>query len=115
MHIWGVPNSDFFLQLCVSRKYPDPHHGRNWKFQRGRGLIGLGNSCGVGGLKTKIHFQRARTMIVSHRLLSKSFWCFCWSCCVFPYILRLKTTFLFHKSFWQANELPRKMRTYDSS
>ena len=38
----------------------------------GVGLIGLGNSSGVGGLKTKIHFQRADTTIVSHRILSHS-------------------------------------------
>ena len=57
------------LPMCVSRKYPDPHHGGNRKFRRGRGLIGLGNSCRVVCLKTKIHFQGARTTIVSHQLL----------------------------------------------
>ena len=36
---------------------------------RGRGLKGLGNFSGVRGLRNKIHFQRARTMIVSHPLL----------------------------------------------
>ena len=25
------------LGLCGSRKYPYPHHGGNWKFQRGGG------------------------------------------------------------------------------
>ena len=49
--------------MCVSKKYLDPHDGGNWKFRRGRRLIGLGNFCGVGGLKTKIHFQRAPTFV----------------------------------------------------
>ena len=53
----------FCLQLlCVSRKYPDPHHRGNWKFWRGRGLKGLGNFRGVGGLKTKINFQRTHKL-----------------------------------------------------
>ena len=25
--------------LCGSRKYPDPHHGGNWKFQGGGGVL----------------------------------------------------------------------------
>ena len=55
--------------LCVSRKYPDPLLGGNWKFWGGRGFKGLGNFSGVRGLKTEIHFQRAHTMIISHQLL----------------------------------------------
>ena len=55
----------FCLQLlCVSRKYPGPHHGGNWKFWRGWGLKGLGNFTGVGGLKTKIIFNFQRTHTV---------------------------------------------------
>jgi len=51
---------------CVSWKYPDPHHRGNWKFWRVQVLKGLGNSIRVRGLKTKIHFQRAQTTIISH-------------------------------------------------
>ena len=28
--------------MCGSRKYPDPHHGGNWKFQGGWGVVGGG-------------------------------------------------------------------------
>ena len=37
--------------MCGSRKYPYPHHGGNWKFQRGGGggIKSPGNSSGVGG------------------------------------------------------------------
>ena len=35
--------------LCGSRKYPYPHHGGNWKFQRGGGVNGPGNSRGEEG------------------------------------------------------------------
>ena len=37
------------LSLCGSRKYPYPHHGGNWKFQRGGGVNGPGNSRGEEG------------------------------------------------------------------
>ena len=39
--------------LCVSRKYPYPHHGGNWKFQRGGGVKVPGNSRGDGGQEAK--------------------------------------------------------------
>ena len=39
--------------LCGSRKYPDLHHGGNWKFQGGGGVRGLGNSRGEGGWTIK--------------------------------------------------------------
>ena len=55
-------------QCVFLEKYPDPHHGGNWKFWRDWRLKGLGNSCGVRGLKTQIHFQGGTT-IVSHWLL----------------------------------------------
>ena len=35
--------------MCGSRKYPYPHHGGNWKFQRGGGVKGPGNSGEEGG------------------------------------------------------------------
>ena len=38
----GVQMTCFIL--CGSRKYPYPHHGGNWKFQRGGGVKGPGNS-----------------------------------------------------------------------
>ena len=47
--------------LCGSRKYPCPHHGGNWKFQRGGGggggVKGPGNSGEEGGLSVNLHFQ----------------------------------------------------------
>ena len=39
--------------LCSSRKYPDPHHGGNWKFQGGGGVRGPGNSRREGGWTIK--------------------------------------------------------------
>ena len=39
----------FQFALCGSRKYPYPHHGGNWKFQRGGGVKVPGNSRGDGG------------------------------------------------------------------
>ena len=30
-------NDVLHLKMCGSRKYPSPHHGGNWKFQRGEG------------------------------------------------------------------------------
>ena len=41
------------FQLCGSRKYPDPHHGGNWKFQGGGGVRGPGNSKREGGWTIK--------------------------------------------------------------
>ena len=41
------------LIMCGSRKYPDSHHGGNWKFQEGGGLRGLGNSRREGGWTIK--------------------------------------------------------------
>ena len=41
------------LTLCGSRKYPDLHHGGNWKFQGGGGVRGPGNSRGEGGWTIK--------------------------------------------------------------
>ena len=37
------------VSLCGSRKYPYPQHGGNWKFQRGGGVNGPGNSRGEEG------------------------------------------------------------------
>ena len=48
------PNSEIVkVTLCSSRKYPYPHHGGNWTFQRGGGVKGPGNSGGEGGLEAK--------------------------------------------------------------
>ena len=41
------------LTLCGSRKYPDLHHGGNWKFQGGGGVRDPGNSRGEGGWTIK--------------------------------------------------------------
>ena len=35
--------------MSGSRKYQYPHHGGNWKFQRGGGVKGPGNSGEEGG------------------------------------------------------------------
>ena len=40
--------SAIISQMCGSRKYPDLHHGGNWKFQGGGGVRGPGNSGGEG-------------------------------------------------------------------
>ena len=42
-----------FTVICGSRKYPDLHHGGNWKFQGGGGVRGPGNSRGEGGWTIK--------------------------------------------------------------
>ena len=39
--------------MCGSRKYPDPHHGGNWKFQGGGGVRGPGKSRREGGWTIK--------------------------------------------------------------
>ena len=51
--------------LCGSRKYPYPHHGGNWKFQRGGGVNGPGNSRGGGGVNGWISFQRVNFTFMS--------------------------------------------------
>ena len=38
-----------FETMCGSRKCPYPHHGGNWKFQRGGGVKSPGKSRGEGG------------------------------------------------------------------
>ena len=43
----------FIPEMCGSRKYPDLHHGGNWKFQGGGGVRGPGNSRGEGGWTIK--------------------------------------------------------------
>ena len=40
-------------RMCGSRKYPDSHHGGNWKFQGGGRVRGPGNSRGEGGWTIK--------------------------------------------------------------
>ena len=45
----GIQSENVSLLMCVSRKYPYPHHGGNWKFQRGGGVKVPGNSRGDGG------------------------------------------------------------------
>ena len=35
--------------MCGSGKYPYPHHGGNWKFQRGGGVKSPGKFSGEGG------------------------------------------------------------------
>ena len=42
--------------MCSSRKYPYPPHGRDWKFQRGGGVKGLGNSGEGGGVDSMKFF-----------------------------------------------------------
>ena len=54
-----IENSDGYgvhsmhVAMCGSRKYPDLHHGGNWKFQGGGGVRGPGNSRGEGGWTIK--------------------------------------------------------------
>ena len=49
-----------FALLCGSRKYPYPHHGGNWKFQRGGRVKGPGNSGEEGGLLVNLRFQMVK-------------------------------------------------------
>ena len=58
------------LSIVCFQKISRPLPRRELEILEGRGLVGLGNSSGMEGLKTKIHFQRACITIVSHRLLS---------------------------------------------
>ena len=53
--------------MCL-QKISRPPPWKELEILKGSGLKGLGNSSGVRGL-TKIHFQRARTTIISHQLL----------------------------------------------
>ena len=47
------------FRMCGSRKYPDPHHGGNWKFQGGGGVRGPGNSRRNRGWTIKSLFRGA--------------------------------------------------------
>ena len=57
--------------MCGSRKYPYPHHGGNWKFQRGGGVKGPGNSGEEGGLLVNLRFQMVK--FDAMQIVSKSF------------------------------------------
>ena len=46
--------------MCGSRKYPYPHHGGNWKFQRGGEGQSPGNSGEEGGLSVNFRFQMVK-------------------------------------------------------
>ena len=51
LDMWGVKPTSMMDKNkfhCVrsSRKYPDPNHEGNWKFWRGEGVSGPGNSEG---------------------------------------------------------------------
>ena len=65
--------------MCGSRKYPYPHHGGNWNFQRGGGVKSPGNSRGVGGLTVKLSsrwfspIQYRPTAVVVRKLLLADF------------------------------------------
>ena len=71
------------LKCVVPEKYPYPHHGGNWKFQRdgggGGGVGSPGNSRGVGGLTVKltsrwfISIQYRPTAVVVKKLLLTDF------------------------------------------
>ena len=59
-YVDDVVGNLFFLfcsTLCGSRKYPDPHHGGNWKFQGGWGGQRPRKFQKGGGLDHKITFQ----------------------------------------------------------
>ena len=56
------------LIMCSSRKYPDPHHGGNWKFQGGGGGGGSQRPRKFpkgGGLDHKITFQGGNIISLS--------------------------------------------------
>ena len=42
-----LPTAEVTQLMCGSRKYPDPHHEGNWKFQ-----VGGGGGGGFGQLNT---------------------------------------------------------------
>ena len=50
---WSMDPGPCFVYV---RKYPYPHHGGNWKFQRGGGVKGPGNSGEEGGLLVNLRF-----------------------------------------------------------
>ena len=43
--------------MCGYRKYPYPHHGRNWKFQRGGGGLKAQEIPEGWGVDGQINFQ----------------------------------------------------------
>ena len=57
------------MTLCGSRKYPDPHHGGNWKFQGGGGVRGPGNSKREGGWTIKSLSRGAISVSYTHLTL----------------------------------------------
>ena len=76
-------SNEFFLWLilCVSRKYPDPTMER------------IENSEGVGsskafqwgeGIEDKNSLPEGHVQWLFLRDFGRFFWCFRWSCCVFP-------------------------------
>ena len=51
-----------------SRKYPDPHHGGNWKFWRGGGDNGPGNSEGERGFEAKFTSRWLGKLVIFREL-----------------------------------------------
>ena len=89
----------FHVDVVCFQKISRPPPQRELEIRRARGLIGPRNSSGVGVWRLKFTF-RGHVQQLFLTDFCELFWCFCWSCCVFPTMLRLKMAFLFHKSFF---------------
>ena len=59
----------YHFNIECFQKISRPPPWRELEILKGSRLKGLGNSSEVRGLKTKIHFQRAHTAIVSYQRL----------------------------------------------
>ena len=91
--------------LCSSRKYPYPHHGGNWKFQRGGGGQSPRKFQRGWGVRGEIFVQRvgSRSTFFVCQLAPLTYFT---AVSFFERFKRLKTSHslkLFAKPFWGLN------------
>ena len=101
----------YHFNIECFQKISGPPPWRELEILKGSRLKGLGSSSGVRGLKTKTHFQRAHTTIVSYQhlrvflvlsLVMLRFYC---------HASAQNDFSVFNKSWFKANESQQKMRT----
>ena len=95
----------FFCRMCSSRKYPYPHHGGNWKFQRGGGSKSQEIPEGMGGKRRNFR-PEGRKSIDFLRICQLAPLTYFTAVSFFERFKRLKTSHsleLFAKPFWGLN------------
>ena len=91
--------------MCSSRKYPYPHHGGNWKFQRGGGSKSQEIPEGMGGKRRNFR-PEGRKSIDFLRICQLAPLTYFTAVSFFERFKRLKTSHsleLFAKPFWGLN------------